>query len=248
MKTVTYLKVQQTFRLLAVLYLVGISLSLLNCSIARRILSDDLHQSKNYPKISFRAGAASGGLVENSEMSGIGDISELDAITGATKTLYNAGVHTEVNLKGHKIETGIDYIGFDQSVKYELPSLSIDGKRDFRFHQLRLPLTYNLHLFKNRQSYPKLVLQGGISVGYTFVKSVTDHGNVPDYEFKSMDYGPALGITIYPINPIWKYRLGIYIDLYRGSQIYSDIYHRAEGIGGHSFMMFGFVFSPLFFE
>ena len=40
------------------------------------------------------------------------------------------------------------------------------------------------------------------------------------------------------------YKIGFYIDFYRGSQIYEDIYHKAEGMGGHSFMKFGVVLQP----
>jgi len=91
-------------------------------------------------------------------VSGINGVSNIDTITGATKIFYNAGIHTEINLKGHFIETGLDYISFDQSVEYELPSLSVAGNRALSFHQLRLPLTYNLQLFKNRQNHPRLIL------------------------------------------------------------------------------------------
>lgn len=45
-------------------------------------------------------------------MSGITGVSMLNAITGATQTTYHAGVHSEINVKGHVIETGIDYVRF----------------------------------------------------------------------------------------------------------------------------------------
>ncbi len=154
-------------------------------------------------------------------------------------TNYNAGIHTEINLKGHLIETGLDYISFDQTVEYKLPSLSVAGNRDFSFHQLRLPLTYNLLLFKNRQNRPRLILKAGMPVGYTFIESVTENGNIPDYKFTNWDYGPTLGASIYPLQLKQNYRVGFYLDLYRGSRIYEDIYHKSEVIGGHSYMKYG---------
>ena len=67
-------------------------------------------------------------------MSGIPGISETDAITGATKSSFNAGIHSEINIKGHVIETGLDHFGFDQSVTYDLSSFNVNGKRDLQFH------------------------------------------------------------------------------------------------------------------
>lgn len=87
-----------------------------------------------------------------------------------------------------------------------------------------------------------------MSVGYTFSKSVTESGNIPDYKFTNWDYGPTLGISIYPLQLKQSYRIGLYFDLYRGSQIYEDIYHQAEGIGEQSFIKFGIVLQPLNFK
>jgi len=97
--------------------------------------------------ISILAGLSAGGLVENTIMSGISGLSETDAITGTTKSSFNAGIHSEINIKGHVIETGLDYPGFDQSFTYDLPSFNVNGVKDVRFHQLRLPMTYNFSIF-----------------------------------------------------------------------------------------------------
>jgi hypothetical protein len=220
-------------------------LTILSCSTAKNSLIRDNDNSEKHSTISILAGLSSGGHVDNTIMSGINDVSNIDAVTGATKTRFNAGIHTEINLKSHYIETGLDYISFDQSVEYKLPSFSVAGNRDFNFHQLRLPLTYNLHLFKNSQNYPLLILKAGMSVGYTFSESVTHNGNIPDYKFTKWDYGPTIGIAVYPIQFKQSYRMGIYMDLYRGSQIYEDIYHQSEGMGGHSFIKFGIVIQAL---
>ncbi len=195
--------------------------------------------------VSVLAGVSAGGLVENTSMSGISSSSDIDAITGATNKSYNAGIHYELNLNGHKLETGLDYICFDQTVQYDMPSFSVNGKRAFRFHQLRAPVTYNLGFFRNSQNFPLLVLKAGLSVGYTFSKTITDYGSLPDYKFTDWDYGPTLGVSFYPIQLSQGYRIGVYLDLYRGSQIYEDAYHRAEGIGGQSFVKFGVVLQPL---
>ena len=219
--------------------------AILSCSMTKNSLVRDNGNPEKHSNISILAGAASGGLVENKEMSGIDGVSNVDAITGATKTFFNGGIHSEIDIKGHKIETGLDYIGFDQSVEYKMPSLSVNGKRDVQFHQMRLPIMYNFHFFKDSQNYSRLILKAGLSMGYTFSKSVFDFGNIPDYKFTNWDYGPTLGVSVFPLQLKQNYRIGFYLDLYRGSQIYEDIYHKAEGIGGQSFMKFGVVLQPL---
>ena len=84
-----------------------------------------------------------------------------------------------------------------------------------------------------------------MSIGYTFIESVTENGNIPDYNFTNWDYGPTLGVSIYPLQLKQNYRVGFYLDLYRGSRIYEDIYHKSEGIGGHSYMKYGISLQPL---
>lgn len=230
------------------LFLAVSSLLILSCSMTKKLLVRKNDNSGRHSTISILAGAASGGLVDNTGMAGINGVSNVDAITGATKIAYNAGIHTEIKLKGHSIETGLDYISFDQSVDYELPSFTVNGKRDFSFHQFRLPITYNFHLFKNSQNYPRFILKAGFSFGYTFSKSITENGSVPVYKFTNLDYGPTLGVAVYPLQFKESFRLGIYLDLYRGSRIYEDIYHNAEGMGGQSFMKFGILLQPLSFK
>jgi len=220
-------------------------LAILSCSMTKNSLIRDNDNPEKHSTISILAGLSSGGLVENTEMSGINGVSNVDAITGATKTLFNSGIHTEIDIKGHKIETGLDYITFDQSIEYMVPSLSVNGQRDVQFHQLRLPLTYNFQFFRDSQNYSRLILKAGFSMGYTFSKSVSDFGNIPDYKFTNWDYGPTLGVSVFPLQLKQNYRIGFYLDLYRGSQIYEDIYHKAEGIGGQSFMKFGVIMQPL---
>jgi len=220
-------------------------LSVVSCSMNNTAVSDDVCHNERSSTTSLFSGIVIGGFVENAEMTGIDGLSEVDIITGATKKMYNAGIHSEVNINGHKVETGLDYLGFEQSVVYEMPSYFVYGKREIRFHQIRLPLTYNLHFFKNSQNDPKLILKAGLSAGYTFSKSITDSNVLPDYSFKNFDYGLIVGISTYPIQYKQNYRIGLYLDLYRGSRIYEDIYHEAEGMGGNCFMKFGVTMQPL---
>ena len=218
------------------------------CSMLKKSTKSDNDNAKKQPGILIHAGVSSGGLVDNMKMVEIKGVSEVDAISGATNMQFNAGIHSEINIKHNKIETGLDYISFDQSVEYEMPSFSVTGNRNFKFHQFRLPLTYNFQFLKSNNSYPKLILKAGLSYGYTFSQSITGDVNIPDYKFTNWDIGPTIGISYYPLQIKQNYRIGIYFDMYRGSRIYDDIYHEAKGIGSQSFMKFGVILQPLSFK
>ncbi|WP_456441161.1 hypothetical protein [Caldithrix abyssi] len=191
---------------------------------------------------SYLLGLTAGGLVENNTLQGVDGASEVDAITGATKTRFNLGVHRIIKVKTLTFESGLDYLTFDQRITYELPTFAQAGQRQVRFSQLRLPLTCNIPFFKGKDGQARLSLKAGASLGCTIFRSVTDRGTLPDYTFASWDYGPTLGIACYPFPAAKHYRLGIYLDLYRGSRIYEDIFHPAEGQGGQSYMKFGIIF------
>jgi hypothetical protein len=195
----------------------------------------------------FLAGASYGGIVDNQDASGIEGATDVDAITGATKISYNAGIHSIIKGHGRTIETGLDYMRFNQSVEYDLPSLSVNGTRNFEIQQVRMPLTYNFEFFKNYLNKAKLALKLGFSVGYTFSKTIEDSEdseNMPDYEFTDWEIGPAFGLYFYPVNFKQSYRIGLYLDAYRGRKIYEDVYHEGTFLGDNSFLNFGLVFEP----
>jgi hypothetical protein len=198
-------------------------------------------------KIAVLAGGAYGGLVHNDNMRGINGVSGIDAITGATKVSSNAGIHLILTGHGRTVETGLDYVNLSKSINYEMPSLSVDGLRDFKTHQFRLPLTYNFGFFKNDMEQTRLVLKVGVSAGYTFSKTIEDSEdsqNLPEYEFSDWDVCGKIGFSYYFFNLNQKSRLGIYIDAYRGFKAYKDVYHESAYLGGNAFMKFGFVFEP----
>jgi hypothetical protein len=200
-------------------------------------------------KISFAflAGGSYGGFVHNENMHGINSVSDVDAITGATKVTYDAGVHTTLKGHGRTIETGLDYVSLSKSIKYEMPSLSVNGTRDFEARQLRLPVTYNFGFFKNDLGHSRFILKVGLSAGYTFSKTVEDSEdseNLPDYEFSDWDFCGKIGLSYYPFNFNRNSRFGIYIDAYRGLKAYKDIYHEPAYLGGNAFLKFGFILEP----
>ncbi|VAX20432.1 hypothetical protein MNBD_IGNAVI01-3064 [hydrothermal vent metagenome] len=212
-------------------YLIAIFL-FISCSASRKTFDND---ASSNTQTSFLAGGSFGGIVENNQLSGIDEASGIDAISGATRKSVSLGIHAEFNINGRKIETGLDYLNFDQSIKYNLPSYSYMGVREISFHQLRLPFTYNFELIEDN----KLSLKIGASIGYTIYKSIENIGTLPPYQFKNFDYGGTIGVTYFPIK-----NFGIFGDIYRGSQIYNDVFHTAKGMGGQSYVKFGIIISP----
>ena len=203
--------------------------------------------TKAETNFAFLAGASYGGLVENDNKNDISGVTAIDAITGATKLAYNVGIHSILKGHGRTIEIGLDYINLDKSIEYEMPSLSVSGTRSFKTHQIRLPLTYNFLFFKNHLERPRLVLKVGLSAGYTFSKTITDSdvsANMPDYEFSDWDACAKFGFCYYPFDFSKNYRLGFYLDSYRGLKVYEDIYHEAAYLGGNAFTKFGILFEP----
>ncbi|MBN1693874.1 hypothetical protein JW879_00555 [candidate division WOR-3 bacterium] len=198
-------------------------------------------------KIVALAGASYGGIVHNREMAGISGFSDIDAITGATKLAYNAGIHSILKGHGRTVEIGLDYIKVNKSIEYDMPSFSVNGTRSFEAHQIRLPLTYNFGFFKNKVDQARFVFKIGLSPGYTFSKTIEDSEgseNMPDYEFSSWDVCGNFGFYYYPFNFKQDYRMGFYLDFCRGLKAYNDIYHESWTQGGNALMNFGVVFEP----
>lgn len=156
-----------------------------------------------------------------------------DVVTGATQWKYNTAVHSELIIKNHAIETGLEYYSFTHKLDYEDYERDFIGSRDFKYHQLRVPLTYNFHLLPNADGLARLKIKFGFSVGYTFSKSIEESGSLPDYKFNNWDLGSLFGFTIYPVTLMNNSRIGFYCDFYRGikSPVYEDFYLRDKNVG-----------------
>jgi hypothetical protein len=102
-----------------------------------------------------------------------------------------------------------------------------------------LPITYNFGLFN--KLIPKAELQ--IKVGFlgqvNFI-SAKGTGILPDYSVIPFSAGPTFGISVLPLSFNNGNKLGIYFDIYRGSQIYKDFYNQSSfEMPGSSFAKFG---------
>lgn len=181
-------------------------------------------------RLSIQFGTNKGGIVENTDMSIIDNLSidkEIDAYSGATSNSINLGLHKNIALKKNEIELGIDYINNKQSFAYNDDVNNWNGKRSFTINQLSFPLTYNLKIMPSKWENLDLQLKIGF-VGQLSLANVISEGNLPTYSIKPASAGFTFGLSFYPVVFNNKSKLGFFLDGYRGSQIYSDYYNKKD--------------------
>lgn len=219
-----------TFQILMSLSLIVIN----SCSTSQQTNAD------RSLKFSVQAGANMGGITENTDMTVVpGAETTVDAFSGATNFGINTGIHIIKPLKYNKVESGLDYMYNSQTFTYTDAVNNYSGVRDLKVSQIMLPLTYNFVLF--RKIFPNADIQ--LKLGYTgqlnFV-SESSTGNLPDYSVKPFSNGATLGISAFPYQFRNGCKLGFYIDVYRGTQVYEDFYNQKSfEMPGSSFMKFG---------
>ena len=184
------------------------------------------------PKVSVHAGLSHGGIVENTDMSVVPGAeappeATVDAFSGATRIGVNAGVRIAQPIGRIALETGVDYIRHNQQFNYIDAGHFAMGQRDLRVSQVAIPLRLQIPLFAR-------LLPGadmGISAGYTGeinLIQVASSGILPDYSIIKWSDGLSVGFSMYPFVLENNSRLGIYVDLYRGSPAYEDYYNQAS--------------------
>lgn len=179
-----------------------------------------------------QAGVSWGGIIEDSE---------IDAVTGATNLGVSLGVHPNIYIGRRLAETGLDFLTYNQSWTYLDAGENYDGRRNLKFGELRVPLTYNFQLFRNSDDEGLLQLKLGLSAGYILYHNFTDTGTVPDYSLDNFSIGPSFGISTIPIKLNDNLQLGFYLDVLRGSKVYKDEYITSDNVGNISNIKFGAV-------
>lgn len=189
--------------------------------------------------ISVQMGTNIGGITENTDMSVVPGVkvppeAGVDAFTGATNPGFNAGVQISHQLKRNRIETGLEYMYNFQKFNYIDVGNRFIGVRELHVSQLMVPLTYNFVV-------PAANLQVKVGVvGQLNYVSGQGFGILPEYTYNPFSAGPTLGIAFLPFHFAKGDKLGVYCDVYRGSQIYEDYYNKPEyEIPGSSFIKFG---------
>ncbi len=175
---------------------------------------------------SFRVGGNFGGVVKNRE---------IDGVSGATKTSYTVGYHNTIKFKNHKIETGLDFLNFNQQLYYN--TIDYKGQRILKYSEFRFPTTYNFEVFKNKK-FGNVIIKTGVSSGFRIIDKISSTGVMPKYTFKKMTFGLTLGFEK-PIKLNNKFDISIFGDAVRTNKNYNDLYTEQSNIGGEFIINFG---------
>jgi hypothetical protein len=185
-------------------------------------------KSQRAIKYSIQGGINKGGITENSDLSilsGPPDETLLDAFSGATQLGVNAGVHINKPLKYGEIESGLDYMFNAQTFTFADTENMYVGVRDLNVNQLMVPISYNFNVLQTVFPRAEIQLKLGLTGQLNFV-SISSTGTLPDYSINAWSGGALFGCSAYPVKFENGQKLGFYIDVYRGSQIYEDYYNQ----------------------
>ncbi len=164
---------------------------------------------------------------------GINEDNEIDAVTSATKIGGKAGIRAEAAFKRRLIfETGLEYTSFNQEIEYLDTVKDFNGKWKISFHELRIPLTYNVHIGKNKKDNPLFILRIGGYFGIVVQDNCEDNGDVPEYTSDPIEGGLVLSWAVYPFTIGKHISPAILIDMERGtSKFWEDPYTGGDGMG-----------------
>lgn len=213
-------------------YLILTTLSL-SCSGTR-----GLNEQANFK---VYGGVNHGGIIENTDLKAMDQV-PVDAYSGATHIGFSAGARYAYPLKNHGLQTGLDLMGNKNSFSYQDDINGYNGKRELYTTQVRIPLLFAFHLFKDEGGIPLVKLNLGLSGGLVFCSELNSEGIVPEYEVSSFSLGPAVGFEIYPFKLGKQSTLGFSFELFRSMQAsYKDFYQQGD-MPGTSYLRFGIVY------
>jgi hypothetical protein len=207
----------QTLFLIALIALTG-------CASSRE--ATEAYQNRKV-KFGVEAGANKGGIVDNTDLSKI-EGTPVDGYTGATRVGFHAGGHAIIPVGRNDVQAGINYLFSPQTFTYNDAVHGYFGTRKISLSQLIVPVTYNVNLFKQRLDPGTISLKFGGALEYN-MPSVRQQGQrLPGYTINKFSGGVTLGISALPFTFADQARLGLSFDIYRGTQIFDDLYNRAE--------------------
>jgi hypothetical protein len=185
----------------------------------------DTAEGKPVFSFSILGGPQYGGVIEDRSV---------DAVTSASKFGGKTGIRAEFTFRDNfVIETGLEHLFFKQELKYNDINNNYNGKRKLAIQQLRIPLTYNLHLHENKHHDPLIILRFGLYLGLLLSDNTEDFGAVPGYTVKHIDGGVVIAGLINPFTIGKHITTGIYLDFQRGATtFYDDPYQKGNWIGG----------------
>jgi hypothetical protein len=202
-------------------------------------------KAKYKPGFKFQAGINKGGIVENTDMDAYSGATHtvsgtVDAYSGATKTGFNTGAKVLLPVRRNAIETGIDYMYNNQTFTYQDNVNGYNGKRKLGTSQFMVPLTYNIGLFRKKYEEGLITFKFGYLIQFNSVNIKDETVNLPEYKILKFSNGFTAGLATSPFHFKNGSKLGLYIDMYRGTRIYEDFYNQKEfEMPASSFIKYG---------
>lgn len=195
------------------------------------------------PEFRVLAGINQGGIIENTDLSEIEGI-KIDAFTGATTKLgYNAGVHTLLPVFKNNVEIGVDYMHNNQTFKFNDNVNSYFGSRALATNQVLIPFTYNIGVLRKKHTEGLFQIKLGYVLQFNSY-NISEWGtNLPEYSTNNFSNGITMGIATTPFKFKNGNSIGLYLDAYRGSQIYDDFYNQSTfEMPGSSYFKTGLIY------
>ncbi len=226
-------KIVSLQKLVKLLVLVIVVISLSGCS--SYLMCKKQNVNEYLRTISAYGGLSNGGFTDNDRSSLI------EADRKSNRNLI--GFHTEWSFYRNALEVGVDYHTFEQEIKYSDNELGVNGTRNLKFKQFRVPITYNILLLPYGDNYNYLDLKLGILMAINSEKDVEDvkANNLPDAVWSGYTIGYHIGMASAPIHINGNLRLGGFWDFTYGGKIYQDTYHNSSSTGVQRDFSFGIV-------
>lgn len=172
----------------------------------------------------INAGINSGGITENTDLILI-NITEADAISGATDVGYHFGGHCQVPLKNNALQAGVEFMHNEQIMHFNNSLFPQQSVRNFNVNQWMLPLSYIFVVGGSHKTGGYLQIKAGPVLQYNIVSIKDNQPYLPSYSINALSGGLHFGIQSNIFNFSNGISLGLSVDAYRGSRIYTDIFN-----------------------
>ncbi|MDO9512149.1 MAG: hypothetical protein Q7J34_10355 [Bacteroidales bacterium] len=202
-----------------------------------------LQHGNRHIQYRINAGANSGGITENTDLGLIPGLG-IDAVSGATKIGLHSGAQLVIPLNSNAIQSGIEFMANHQVITFNDNTNGFIGQRNITLNQWMLPLSYIMVVGGNKRDGGYLQFKIGALLQYNRVHIYDHAANLPEFETKPISGGINLGVISFPFRFQNGSALGLYIEGYRGSRIYTD-YYNPQNIQtpGSSYLKAGIIFS-----
>lgn len=214
------------------------SIIFFGCSTVR-----ETGKNNQSPVFSLNAGYNKGGVVENTDMSAMNNDLAVDACTGATLPGAHIGGHVKIPVGKNSFESGLDLMLNKQTLHYNDDINNYQGERRFLTEQILFPVNYNIGLFRNKYDQGLFQLKLGYVFQINHIQITHESGELPAFRYSNYSNGPYIGLSTIPWQLENGNHLGMYMDVYRGSQIYKDFYNQPEiEAPGSAFFRLGIIY------